>query len=222
MRPMLNRWVVCLMALLALTAMGISAPAYAHKEHTKKRPQAAHVVPAPSPSADPAAGKTGPAAMHAEMGEAMEGEKEDRSTMTSAERLLDWFGRLHPIVVHFPSAFFPAALFAAVVGRRRPVFARPVQFLVVAGGIIAPIAAVLGWLDGGFDIWADDWLLQWHRWLGTGVGAGAFVLALWALRKPEQDRGTGMIAGLAIITAAIIVQGWFGGAMVHGIDHMNW
>jgi len=31
-----------------------------------------------------------------------------------------------------------------------------------------------------------------------------------------------MMAGLTIITAAIIVQAWFGGAMVHGIDHMNW
>jgi hypothetical protein len=31
-----------------------------------------------------------------------------------------------------------------------------------------------------------------------------------------------MLASLAIITAAIVVQGWFGGAMVHGIDHLNW
>jgi hypothetical protein len=31
-----------------------------------------------------------------------------------------------------------------------------------------------------------------------------------------------MLAGLAVITAAIVVQGWFGGAMVHGVDHLNW
>jgi hypothetical protein len=31
-----------------------------------------------------------------------------------------------------------------------------------------------------------------------------------------------MIAALAGITAAIVVQGWFGGALVHGIDHMDW
>ncbi len=40
--------------------------------------------------------------------------------------------------------------------------------------------------------------------------------------QPEEDRGPGMILGLAIITAAIVVQGWFGGALVHGMDHMNW
>ncbi len=94
--------------------------------------------------------------------------------------------------------------------------------MVVAGGIIAPIAAVLGWFDGGFDFATDDMLLQNHRWLGTGIGVGALGLAIWALRKPQQDRSVGMIVGLAIITTVIVVQGWFGGALVHGMDHMNW
>ena len=58
--------------------------------------------------------------------------------MSTLERLLDWLGRLHPIIVHFPIAFFPAALFTAIVGRRRPAFAAPVRFLVIAGGIVAP------------------------------------------------------------------------------------
>jgi hypothetical protein len=31
-----------------------------------------------------------------------------------------------------------------------------------------------------------------------------------------------MIAALTAMTIAIVVQGWFGGALVHGIDHMNW
>ena len=44
----------------------------------------------------------------------------------------------------------------------------------------------------------------------------------FALRRPEQDRGSGMIVGLSILTAAILVQGWFGGALVHGVDHLNW
>ncbi len=156
------------------------------------------------------------------MGEMMDDMKEDRSNMTSFERMLDWLGRLHPMIVHFPIAFFPAALFTAIVGRRRPAFAAPVQFMVVAGGILAPIAAILGWFDGGFDFATDDMLLQNHRWLGTGIGIGALGLAIWALRKPQQDRSVGMIVGLAIITAAIVVQGWFGGALVHGMDHMNW
>ena len=75
---------------------------------------------------------------------------------------------------------------------------------------------------GGFALGLDDWLTQTHRWLGTGIGIGAFALGIFALKRPEQDRGTAMITGLSVLTAAIIVQGWFGGALVHGIDHLNW
>lgn len=203
---------------LAILLVGLSAPATAHKDHKKRQPVAAQVV---QPS-EPAAMQGGPAAMHSRMGEMMEDEEEDRSQMSTGGRLLDWLGRLHPIIVHFPIAFFPAALFTAVIGRRRPAFGAPVQFLVIAGGIIGPVAALLGWFDGGLYVTTDDMLLRWHRWLGTAIGVGSLVLGIWAWRRPEASRGTAMIIALSLMTAAIVVQGWFGGAMVHGIDHMNW
>ncbi len=209
-------------AVLAALIVAASSPTFAHTDHKKKPAVAAKVV---TPAQGGTASSTAtpdPNATHSGMGEMMEGMKEDRSKMSTFERFLDWLGRLHPMIVHFPIAFFPAALFTAIVGRRRPAFAKPVQFLVVAGGIIAPIAAVLGWFDGGFDFATDDALLQSHRWLGTAIGIVALGLAIWALRKPEQDRSPGMIVGLAVITVAIVVQGWFGGALVHGIDHIDW
>lgn len=202
-------------------AVAAATPALAHKEH-KKKPAVAEQVAQPGAQPNgPVAMLGGPTAAHGQMGEAME-EKEDRSQMSTVERMLDWLGRLHPVIVHFPIAFFPAALFAAIIGRRRPAFAAPVQFLVIAGGTIAPIAALLGWFDGGFDPATDDWLLQFHRWLGTAVGLAALGLGIWAWRRPDSNCSTGMIVSLAITTAAIVVQGWFGGAMVHGVGHMNW
>lgn len=204
---------------MAMLLVSLSAPATAHKEHKKEKPVTAQVVQPGTQTGKPVAMQGGPTAMHGQMGEIME-DKEDRSTLTFMERLMDWLGRTHPVIVHFPIAFFPAALFTAIVGRRRPAFGAPVRFLVITGGIIAPVAAVLGWLDA---MSADpDRLLTVHRWLGTAVGIGALGLAVWAWRKPEQDRSVGMIVALTVITAAIVVQGWFGGAMVHGIDHMNW
>lgn len=109
-----------------------------------------------------------------------------------------------------------------MVGRRRPGFATPVQFLVVAGGIIAPVSALFGWFKGGFSLSDTDPLMLAHRWLGTAIGAGGLALAIWAWRRPWEDRGAGMIAALTAMTIAIVVQAWFGGALVHGIDHMNW
>jgi uncharacterized membrane protein len=209
-----------ILAGLALGAMLISTPAAAHKEHKKKHPEAAQVVPPPATPGGSTANESASAAMHAQMGEEMEGHDEDRSQLTTFERLLDWLGRTHPVIVHFPIAFFPAALFTAIVGRRRPAFGAPVRFLVIAGGIVAPIAALFGWLDAMNA--EPDQLLTVHRWLGTTIGIGALGLGIWAWRRPHQDRGTGMIIALTLITAALVIQGWFGGAMVHGIDHLNW
>ncbi|HXG99583.1 MAG TPA: DUF2231 domain-containing protein [Sphingomicrobium sp.] len=222
------RFLLCVLALLMLAA----SPANAHEEHKRKRAEAALALKAAQ--AAQAAGKAAqatdkaapipsdPAVMHSQMGEMMETPTKPRSSMTLVERMLDWLGRTHAVIVHFPIAFFPAALFTAVVGRRRPAFAKPVQFLVLAGGIIAPVAALFGWFNAGFAFAADDALLAPHRWLGTAVGIAGAALALWAWRRPEDDRGPGMIIGLTIITTAIVVQGWFGGALVHGMDHMRW
>lgn len=209
-----------LAALLALCLLPFSlsvSPAAAHKKERHQSAAAAQQERAPgaAAAADP------PMADH-DMSGMMEKMEADRREMSTLERFLDWVGRLHPIVIHFPLAFFPAALFTAIVGRRRPAFAAPVQFLVVAGGVIAPIAMVLGWLTGGLTLTDTDPLLRVHRWLGTAIGLFGFALAIWAWKRPEQDRRPGMIAALAGITAAIIVQGWFGGALVHGIDHMDW
>lgn len=213
-RPWTN-WLLALIAAVFLTSLATTGQA--HTEHRKQQEKAQAA--AAAQTAKPViAAAPGPEAMHEDMGEMMV--EKDRSSMSFAERVLDWLGRFHPIIVHFPIAFFPAALFTAIVGRKRPAFAAPVQFLVVAGGIIAPISAALGWLDA---MSADpDPLLTVHRWLGTAIGVGGLALALWAWRQPQEGRGPGMIVALAVITGAIVVQGWYGGALVHGIYHLDW
>jgi len=145
-----------------------------------------------------------------------------RADMSLSDRFLDWLGRFHPIIVHFPIAFFPAALFTAVVGRKRPSFGAPVQFLVVGGGILAPISALLGWLNGGWTLADSDPLMFVHRWLGTTIGVGGLLLAIWAWRRPSEDRSNGMIAALTVMTIAMVIQGWYGGALVHGAEHLHW
>ena len=204
----------------AILVISLSAPATAHKEHKKEQPVAAQVVQPGPEAAAPAAAQVDPGADHAGMNgmmEAMEMEM-DRSRMPLFERLLDWFGRLHPAIVHFPIAFFPAALFTAIVGRRRPAFAAPVQFLVVAGGIFAPIAAAAGWISGmGAE---PDQILNYHRWLGVAIGIVGFGLGVWAWKRPWEDRGAGMILALILMTIAIAAQGFLGAAVTHGMDHL--
>lgn len=202
-----------MMFLVAASILG-AAPVIAHKREPGQ--ETAVPVSASSEAGKQASGNA--AANH--MTAMMDQEKHDRSAMSVGARLLDWIGRLHPAIVHFPLAFFPAALLTAIAGRRRPAFARPVQFLVLAGGILAPIAALLGWLDA---LNADPGrLLTVHRWLGTGIGLAGLALAFWAWKRPDEYRRPAMIWALAAITAALLLQGWYGGALVHGADHMSW
>ena len=225
MAQLLRRTVALALSLVPLVGI-FSIPAAAHEQHKKKQEQAQQLQQrqqqATAGGRTSAAMQGGPTAEHSQMGEMM-GEMDmpaDRSKMNFFERLMNWLGRTHPFIVHFPIAFLPAALFTAVVGRRREAFARPVQFLVVTGGITALLAAMFGWFDA---IGADpDPLLTAHRWLGTAVGAGGLALAIWAWLRPGLDRSVGMIVALAVITGAILVQGWFGASMIHGIDHLNW
>lgn len=218
----LTRSVLAVLAIVAVISMP-AVPLSAHKDHKAK--QEAVQIEAQRAAASGSA-QTAPMAHDMTMpghAAAMAGmAKAEEPPQSFGARLLDWLGRFHPMLVHFPIAFIPAALFTAVVGRKRPGFAKPVQFLVVTAGVTAPFAMLSGWLSGGFELGLDDWLHQSHRWLGTGIGLGAFALGVFALRRPEQDRSPGMIMGLSILTAAILVQGWFGGALVHGVDHLNW
>jgi uncharacterized membrane protein len=201
--------------LMASVMIGMAgAPALAHKDQHKK--EVAERQAAAPALAGPSNGVVAPP-------DAMDDDQPvDRSKMSTMARLLDWLGRLHPIIVHFPIAFFPAALFTAIVGRLRPAFAAPVRFLVITGGVIAPVAALLGWLDAGFNPATDDWLLQPHRWLGTGLGIGGLLIAWWSWKSPAANSSRAMVAVLTVVTVAIAIQGWFGGAMVHGMDHLNW
>jgi uncharacterized membrane protein len=208
-------------AVLLIALMISAVPADAHKKkHSEEAVPTATVASEPTEVGNAVARHVAEDSKDDHMAGMMDDMAEERASMSPGERLLDWLGRLHPIIVHFPIAFFPAALFTAIVGRRRPAFGKPVQFLVVAGGIIAPIAAILGWFNA---IGADpDPLLTVHRWLGTAFGVAALGFGIWAWRRPEDVRGPGMIIGLSSLTAAVIVQGWYGGALVHGMDHMNW
>ena len=205
---------------LTLALFFAGSPALAHKDHKKKQAEAAQVIPQGAQPRAPMTVTEKSPAMHPQGGEIMDGMDMgmDRSKMSFFERLFDWLGRIHPLIVHFPIAFFPAALLTAIAGRRKPAFAAPVQFLVVAGGIFAPIAAGAGWLAG---LSADpEPILAYHRWLGTVIGVGGAGLGVWAWRRPWEDRGAGMILALTIMTIAIAVQGFLGAGLTHGMDHM--
>jgi len=205
-----------MMVLLIAAVVALSAaPGAAHKDH-EKQTKAAQTS---SVQAQPPPAKTS-GAMHEMMEDHAEA-MEQSAPRTFSERLMSWVGRTHPFAVHFPIALFPVALVALILARRRGETVELIRALIIVAGAASVIAAVLGWFTGGFALAEDDGVHFWHRWLGTGLAAIGGGAAIWALRWRNSVYGRGMVAMLAAITLLLLVQGWLGAALVHGMDHMN-
>lgn len=147
-------------------------------------------------------------------------------------RLIAWLGKNHPMTVHFPIALLMAALLAeglaVLTGREH--FAWTGRFCAVLGGVAAVAAGVLGWFFGGFHLtdgkWADgEWLMTTHRWVGTSTALCGLLVAVLAVKSGraggERFRRRYRV-GLVVSAGLVGAAGFFGGALIYGIDHLVW
>lgn len=208
----LLRWLTVL--LLAAVMAISSTPGLAHKDHEER-------AAAQASKAEVAGSRvTTPGAMHEMMEDHVEA-MEEEAPKTFSERLMSWIGRTHPFAVHFPIALFPVALVALVLARRRGETVELIRALIIVAGTASVIAGVLGWFTGGFVLIDTDWVHLWHRWIGTTLAAFGAGIAIWALRHRSSVYGRKMVFFLGVITVFLLVQGWLGAALVHGMDHMS-
>lgn len=210
-----------LLLLLAILIAGmiVQAPASAHQNHQRAKAPAAAAPPVVA--ARPAL--PGAAVPPSEMQQQMEAHMEEMAAQqpqTFGARLVGWFGRMHPFAVHFPIALFPVALVALVLARRRGEAVELIRALIVVAGAASVVAAVLGWLNGGLVMADEDIVLMLHRWLGTGLAAMAAVIGFWAWRRRASVASGRMVAALSVLVALLLVQGFLGGSVTHGMDHM--
>jgi len=140
---------------------------------------------------------------------------ENRLTSTG-----DFLGRLHPVAAHFPVALLLMAALAELLLAQRPALGleTTVRFLVAGGAAGAVIAALLGWFAAGWRLADRSQTLGVHRWNGSAV-AGVAILAAWFAFR--SNRRTGLRVTLAVLAAALVVQGYLGGEMVLGPNHLG-
>jgi heme A synthase len=202
-----------LLLLAAFGMLGLLSPASAHENHQKAKASAAQVQAGPPGRALP------PSAMQEQMEQHME-DMEAQEPKSFPERLVSWFGRMHPFAVHFPIALFPVALVALVLARRRGETVELIRAMIVVAGVGSVIAATLGWLNGGLTFQDTDQVLMLHRWLGMALGVIGGVLAFWAWRRRDSIHGRGMVVALGAVVALLLVQGFLGASVTHGMEHM--
>jgi uncharacterized membrane protein len=125
-------------------------------------------------------------------------------------------GRLHPVLIHFPTALILLAVtaepvFLAARDARRQVIA-PVSGQ--AGATSAAAADGAGRLPAAAGAMDPTPYLVWHRWLGTAVAVLAVAAAL-AVRA----RATSLYrVSLFTAGARLPIAGHLGGVLVWGAD----
>jgi len=139
--------------------------------------------------------------------------------------LWNFFGHLHPVMVHFPVALI---LFAAILelftlknfnSKLRP----GINLLVIAGVASAVVAAILGLLLARTGDYGKN-ILAIHQW--TGIATAAFgLLALCFLLQLKKRNQPGLVKAyrgvLFFAAIGVSVAGHFGGSLTHGGDYLS-
>lgn len=127
---------------------------------------------------------------------------------------------LHPATVHFPIALFLVAALTElfVLSRSTPEREAAVRIMLYGGAAGGIVAVLFGWIHTG--LWlGGDTLMQLHRWNGMLIA----VLGLAAAGVAHRQREARLILRLLLfpIAALLIVQGFMGGELTHGPNHLK-
>tara|TARA_R110001592_G_scaffold53152_2_gene163103 strand:- start:762 stop:1469 length:708 start_codon:yes stop_codon:yes gene_type:complete len=166
----------------------------------------------------------------AEHGEKPHDHATDHGSQIGQNGFLDWIGKFHPLVVHFPIALILAAALAEALTllTRKSHFRNGARYCLTLGALGAVVAALLGWASAYGATYnesvASVSVLTIHRWLGT-ITAILSILTLWLSWKTTAGDGIASTRRYQIslfITALFVAfAGHFGAALVFGVDYFN-
>lgn len=151
-----------------------------------------------------------------------------QSTSSGLSKLIAWIGKFHPPATHLPIGMLIGAALAEglFMITKRDLFKNAGTFCVVIAGFGAMGAATLGWFNGGFAFVDDQWIQTVHRWLGTSTAIFTLLSIILLIRasKPDAKPSARLAYRVSLFAAAGMVgaTGFFGGALVYGINHYAW
>ncbi|MFH1834492.1 MAG: YHS domain-containing protein, partial [bacterium] len=142
-------------------------------------------------------------------------------------RLMAWLGRFHPPMVNFPIAMLVGAAVAELLrmATKRQFFAGAGRFCLWFAGLTAAAAGVLGWFFAGFHLTDGRWIMTTHRWLGTATVVWAVLTLIVGERSYRAADSSKILVYRVLLfvgAIAVLTTGFFGGAMIYGINHYAW
>jgi uncharacterized membrane protein len=141
---------------------------------------------------------------------------------------LDYFGRFHPVFLHFPIALLllAAAVETGRVWRDSQWLARCTVWLLGLGALSAIATGASGWLLAAHEhIRSDQHItLEWHRWLGVATVAAAWVAWVAAAAWRETPSVVRIWLRRILVWGAgalVAFAGHFGAMIVWGRDWLS-
>lgn len=139
---------------------------------------------------------------------------------TSSETFWLWkfFGRLHPMIVHFPISLIIVALMLEIFQRMRgnKSLTEAIRVIIYLGTISAVIAVIFGLLLSNTDDVTGD-LLPIHQWTGIATMVLSILTSIAASRRQFQIE-----FGLLVTTVILVsVAGHYGALLTHGDDYLT-
>ncbi len=157
-----------------------------------------------------------------------EGEEHEHDHGVSESKLIAWLGNFHPASTHLPIGLLIGAALAELLFfvTKRDLFRHAGSFCVGVAAFGAIATASLGWFNGGFALTDNDWVQTTHRWLGTSTALLTLITFGMLLRvsrpAPEPRPRTAYRAALFLTVGVVSATGFFGGALVYGLNHYAW
>jgi len=140
------------------------------------------------------------------------------------ELLLQFFGHLHPLVVHFPIGLLIVALFLEILSLngKRPGLREGIMWMVYIGALFSVVASIFGYLLRNNGDYSGQTVLI-HQYLGITTSVLSVATAL-LLKRTVDGRLPNYWAYrtlLALTVISLTAAGHYGGSLTHGASYLS-
>jgi uncharacterized membrane protein len=133
--------------------------------------------------------------------------------------IVDFFGRLHPVLVHLPIGILLMGLLLQWLSRnpKYGISHDVIKIVLLCGMFSALASCITGYLlslSGDY----DETLVTWHMWMGLCVVVVSMLLFVKVVKRENDLTYRALSIGLLLL---ITVTGHLGGSLTHGSDYLT-
>lgn len=133
--------------------------------------------------------------------------------------LLEFFGRLHPMLVHLPIGFLMMAfiLLTASYWKRVKISRSALSLLFLASAFAAILSCVTGYLLSRSGEYNEN-TLWWHKWMGITLAAVSSIG--WLILRDGKHLRTIQVVSLLLFVLLVFTGHW-GASLTHGGEYLT-